>query len=162
MEHKGNRLEKYDYSQNGAYFVTICVKDKHKLLGKIVGGGFHAAPATQLSKIGIEVNKTIQYVNTHYYGGKISKYVIMPNHIHLIVILAGGHGSPPLRKVVGQIKSFTTRKWNEICGTQLQKLWQRSYYDHVIRNEADYLRIWQYIDGNPANWAEDEYYCEEH
>ena len=95
----------------------------------------------------------------HCCGVEINKYVIMPNHVHLIVLLAGGHGNPPLPSIVGQIKSFTTMKWNVICGTQAQKIWQTSYYDHVIRNEDDYLRIWQYIDENPAKWAEDEYYC---
>ena len=157
------RLKDYDYSQNGAYFITLCVKYRHALLGEIdVGGGFHAAPTVKLSDIGIQVDNTIQYTNTHYRGVEINKYVIMPNHVHLIVLLTGGHGTPPLPNVVGQIKSFTAMKWNEICGTQMQEFWQRSYHDHIIRSEVDYLRIWQYIDENPAKWSEDKYYCEKH
>ena len=68
--------------------------------------------------------------------------------------------TPDLSGIVGAFKSVTTKAINQLMGTPGQKLWQRSFYDHVIRNEADYLRAWQYIDDNPAHWAEDEYYSE--
>lgn len=88
----------------------------------------------------------------------MNKYVIMPNHVHAIVCIdatRGGQSRPPLQKMMQKFKSMSTRRvWN----MGYTKLWQRSYFDHVIRNEADYLRIWQYIDDNPAHWAEDEYY----
>ena len=81
----------------------------------------------------------------------------MPNHIHLILYLGyenlGGHGNPPLQNFVGQLKSFTTKKYGKI-------LWQRSYYDHIIRNENEYAEIWNYIDSNPYKWLEDEYFNE--
>lgn len=79
----------------------------------------------------------------------------MPNHIHLIVVLnakSGGCGNPPLQNIVGQFKSYTTKKY----GTQL---WQRSYHDHIIRNETDYMNILQYIENNPLKWCDDKYYC---
>ncbi|HOP12274.1 MAG TPA: hypothetical protein PK629_12375 [Oscillospiraceae bacterium] len=172
---KPNRLKDYDYSQNNAYFVTICTKDRHGLLGRIlVGGGFHAAPDIELSEIGKESVRTIEYINTNYHNVRIDEYVIMPNHIHMIVFLtgghgnpvtgghgnpmAGGHGNPPLQDVIGRFKSFTTKKWNELYKTKTQEMWQRSFHDHIIRDETDYQNHLQYIDENPGKWAEDKYY----
>ena len=84
----------------------------------------------------------------------------MPNHIHMILRIEGGHGpmwaSAPTQSVSTRIRSFKALVSKEVG----RPIWQRSFYDHVIRNEADYLRIWEYIDNNPACWAEDEYYCE--
>ena len=88
----------------------------------------------------------------------IDKYVIMPNHIHLILTLQAGTGgaspSPTVTQVVGTFKSMTTR----LCEGE-SKLFQRSFYDHVIRNDMDYQEIWTYIDQNPAKWAEDCFYA---
>ncbi len=148
---KPTRLKEYDYSQNGAYFVTICVKNKEKLLSKIiVGEGLCALPQNILTPIGKEVEKSIRYINDDYCRVKIDKYVIMPNHIHLIVMIgdAGGHGNPPLQNVIGQLKSYTT---NKVGGV----LWQRSFHDHIIRGEKDYLKIWEYIDTNVICWEKD-------
>ena len=175
---KSIRLIDYDYSQNGAYFITICTSNREPLLSKIVGGGFHAAPQIELTPIGLEVERTIEYVNLHNENVIIKKFVIMPNHIHMIVFLnsgffLGGHGNPPLlnsgkisdgnenpslHTVIGQLKSYTTKRFNLICKTQYQVLWQRSYHDHIIRNEQDYQQIWQYIDENPLKWTQDCYY----
>ncbi|MBQ7986046.1 MAG: transposase [Clostridia bacterium] len=150
---KPTRLKDYDYSQNGAYFVTICVKDRKELLGKIVGEGLCALPKIVLTPIGQEVKKSIEYVEDKYIGVKVDKYVIMPNHIHLIVVLnnTGGHGDPPLQKLIGQLKSYTTSRYGD-C------LWQRSFHDHIIRGEADYKKIWEYIDTNEAKREEDCFY----
>ena len=82
----------------------------------------------------------------------------MPNHLHLIISLTGGHGNPPLQSIVGLLKSFTTKKWNELIGGNFFELWQRSYYDHIIRNENEYKKIWEYIEENPARLANDSYY----
>ena len=80
----------------------------------------------------------------------------MPNHIHMLVAIennTGGDGTPPLQNIVGAFKSFTTNKYGK-------KLWQRSFHDHIIRNESDYLKIWNYIDTNPAKWTDDCFYIE--
>ena len=85
----------------------------------------------------------------------------MPNHFHAIIILQGGPGgvgTPPLPKIIGQLKSFTNRKYNEINKKKGLILWQRSYYDRIIRNEEEYKEIWSYIDTNPSKWEEDKYY----
>ena len=157
------RLKDYDYSQNGYYFITICTQGRKCVLCEIVGAGFHArlfpnfhaTPNVELKHIGKEIQNTIQYINDNYNYVKIDNYIIMPNHIHLIIILQnpqmGGHGNPPLQNVVGQLKSFTTKKYNNV-------LWQRGYYEHIIRNEQEYLKICEYIENNPQKWEEDKYW----
>ena len=84
---------------------------------------------------------------------KIDKYVIMPNHIHLIILMdnTGGHGNPPLQKIIGELKSYSTYNFGK-------EFWQRSFHDHIIRNENDYLKIWEYINNNPIKWNLDCYY----
>ena len=161
MEHterKAIRLQEYDYSTPGAYFITICTKDRKGILSKIgiVGEGLCALPQPILTDIGKMVDQSIQYLNTHIPSFSVDKYVIMPNHIHLLVQIRGdsvlgGHRGPPLHKIIGQFKSYTTHRYG-------MELWQRSYYDHIIRGEEDYRDVWQYIDGNPARWREDDLY----
>lgn len=151
---KPTRLKGYDYGTPGAYFITICTKDRKEILSKIiVGEGLCALPQNIITPIGQDVEKTIQYINNNYIGIKIDKYVIMPNHIHLIIILddSGGCGNPPLQNVIGQLKSYTTNKFGDI-------LWQRSFHDHIIRGEKDYKKIWEYIDTNPLKWEKDCFY----
>ncbi len=156
QKRKPNRAKGFDYSEAGAYFVTICTEGRKNILSKItVGEGLCALPYAELTEIGIETEKSIEYINKTYDTVEITKYVIMPNHIHLIVEIspasAGGHGGPPLQKIIAQIKSYTTHVYGGV-------LWQRSYHDHIIRNEKDYSEIYQYIESNPARWAEDKYY----
>ena len=151
---KTTRIKDYDYSAPGKYFITVCTKDKKQILSKIiVGEGFHALPQNNLTLIGTEVEKSIQYINENYVGANIEKYVIMPNHIHLIVVLdnTGGRGNPPLQNIIGQLKSYTTKKFGNV-------LWQRSYHDHIIRGEKDYQKIWEYIDTNVIKWENDCFY----
>ena len=155
------RLPEYDYGANGAYFVTVCTEGKRCILGHVVGGGVLDAPYTRLSEYGIAAEKTLLEMSAFYKDVAIEKYVIMPNHVHFIISInaCGGPSRTPapanarLPAFISTWKRFTNKK----AGFPL---WQRSYYDHIIRTEADYLRIWQYIDENPACWAEDEYYSE--
>ena len=99
---KPTRLKNYDYSGNGAYFVTICTHNRKCILSDIVGEGLCTLPKNTLTPIGKEIEKSIQYIDENYEGVIIDKYVIMPNHIHLIVILnnSGGHGNPPLQIII--------------------------------------------------------------
>ena len=155
------RLPSYDYSQNGVYFVTICTEERKCILGRVVGGGVLDAPFVQLSKHGILAQQTLLEMDAFYKDISVEKYAIMPNHIHFIMTLSACNGSSRtptptnarLPAFVSALKRFTNKR----AGISL---WQRSYYDHVIRSEADYLRVWQYIDDNPVKWAEDEYYSE--
>ena len=161
LSRKQNRLQNYDYSESGAYFVTICTGNRKQILSKIVGEGLCALPSVNLTDIGKIVRESIEYINDNYDNVSIDKYVIMPNHIHMIIrIQSGGHGDPPLQvyDIVGRFKSFTDNKYKAGGHGDPPLLWQRSFYDHVIRDEEDYLKIWNYIDTNPAKWQEDKYY----
>ena len=171
MEHlpnrKPTRLPGYDYSQANCYFVTICTDKRKHLLSEITVE--EIAPdvcrgGALLRPLGIMVEEEIGNLQNRY-AVTIDKYVIMPNHIHILFRVeqtrdAGAEQSPAptLGDMVCALKSITTKRANLMDKTPGRKLWQRSFYDHVIRNETDYLRVWQYIDENPAKWAEDEYY----
>ena len=166
---KRTRLKEYDYSQAGSYFVTLCIEDGSNLLGNVVvGSGFHARPHVELSTLGISVQKTIEYIHSNDKKVEIPSYVIMPNHVHMLINLNNanaivstvGHGSPTLQSVVGRIKSYTTKQWNEMCNTKYKTFWQDSFHDHIIREESDYLLHWQYFENNPSKWAEDRYYMQ--
>jgi len=157
---KSIRLKDYDYSQNGVYYITLCIKNRREILGSLVGGDDHIAPQVALSKYGMIVKKYIEGIGLHYQGVVVDKYIIMPNHIHVIIILDKGvmWSSPPTNAahaiIPEVIRSFKTLVTKEIGFS----FWQKSYYDHIVRDEEDYLTKWNYIDTNPAKWTEDEYY----
>lgn len=164
---KYNRLKNYDYNSYGLYFLTICTKDRKCLLSRIVGGGVLDAPYPELTEKGQIVKKWIDSMNGTYATVKTVKYVIMPNHIHLLVSVTentgsvhyGPSGTPaPTNALIPRYISTLKRMCNRDAGTVL---WQRSYHDHVIREEKDFQRIWQYIDTNPVRWEQDCFYMEE-
>ena len=157
---KQNRLQEYDYNSNGAYFITICTKDKKHLFWKEntnVGANCVRPYEYQLSSVGITVNEEIKNIN-NVYGDivRIDKYVVMPNHIHMIIIIDDYNSgrtqfAPTVSRIIKRFKGSVTKKIGS-------SIWQRSFYDHIIRDENDYLRIWDYIDKNPLKWSSDEYY----
>lgn len=151
------RLPEFDYSSNGAYFVTICTQDRRRILSSVTVGEGLAPPATCLTAIGRCVEEEIHAITKRYENVRIDNYVIMPNHVHLIVSnceqTGGASPSPTLADIIRVIKSVSAHR---CAGLK----WQRSYYEHIIRSERDYLEIWNYIDGNPAKWADDKYYIE--
>ncbi len=152
---KPTRLKGYDYSTPGAYFITICTKDRKELLSKIVGDDAHIGPKNQLSQYGLVCNKYINNINNKYENVTVDKYVIMPNHIHLIIFLRGTmKASSPTKNIETIIRSFKTMVTKEIG----YSIWQRSYHDHIIRGEKDYHKIWEYIDTNPLKWELDCFY----
>lgn len=153
-ERKRLRLRDYDYSQNGAYFLTICAEGKKKMFGKIVGDGVLDVPQIKLSRIGKAIEKRIFLINMTYDDITIEKYVIMPNHIHLLVMVGNENANSAamsIPSVVSTLKRFV----NKDVGFNV---WQRSYHDHVVRCERDYEEIWQYINDNPIRWESDCYY----
>ena len=160
-QRRANRLRAYDYSAPGAYFITICTEGRKCILSDITVGEGLAPPEPRLTTIGQLVEGQILDLHHRYTSVSIDKYTIMPNHIHLLMSLSqtedtgGASPSPTVADAVRTMKSITSR----MCSSQfgMKPLWQRSYHDHVIRNERDYLEIWQYIDENPARWAEDCY-----
>ena len=156
---KHNRLPEYDYSTPGAYFITICVSEKQCLLGNIVGGGALDAPQVRLSAYGKIVEKHILSGN-RIPNVRVDKYVIMPNHLHLLLFVdcdGASKAPPPTNAVIPHFVSTFKRFCHRDTG---RKLFQRSYHDHIIRGDADYAKIWEYIDNNPARWQEDCFYVE--
>ncbi len=158
---KPTRLKNYDYSGNGYYFITICAHNRKNIFSNIVGQGL-APAANVLRPFGEIAEKELLDLENRYENIKIDKYVIMPNHIHVIIIIqnetAGASPCPTLSDVICTFKSITTRKCHLIKPNQ--KLWQFSFHDHIIRGENDYREIWNYIDTNPLKWKEDKFYME--
>ena len=168
------RLRGYDYSKSGMYFVTICTQGRLRLFGDIVDG------VMTLNDAGRMVRATWDEIPAHYSGIEIDHFTVMPNHIHGIIKLVGagpcacpgdaGHprgGAPTvlsLPDVVHRFKTMTTKKYTDGVkqhGWQPYpaKLWQRNYYEHIIRDEEAYLKIAEYIQNNPQRWTEDVYHA---
>lgn len=150
---KNIRLNDYNYSSNGAYFITICIKNKENLLWKNVGANC-VRPLDQLplSKIGIVIENEIYKLNTVYENIKVDKYQIMPNHIHLIIfIYEDSNGrtqfAPNISRIIKQFKGSITKQIGF-------SIWQKSFYDRVIRNEKEYQSVWNYIHNNPLKYLE--------
>ena len=139
---KDIRIKAYDYSAPGAYFVTICTKNRQPLLCDIVGDDAHIVP----KKYGLIVEKYIRNMP------EIEKYVLMPDHIHLIVRMDNGRmwASAPTKNLSSIVRSIKTLTTKEIGVS----IFQRSYYDHVIRNQQDYDEIWEYIENNPLKYIQ--------
>ncbi len=155
---KANRLKDYDYSQNGAYFITICTNDRKPILSKISVGVSIARPnETELTDVGIIVEKDINGIEEHYQIVFFYHYVIMPNHINLIIRIDKANGrallAPTISGIIQQFKGNITKQIGK-------SIWQKSFYDHIIRDEYDYFTKWQYIDDNPAKWSDDELFQE--
>ena len=175
------RLKEYDYSQSGAYFVTICAHDRECLFGEIVDGKMI------LNDAGRMIEKWMHELSRKFNGIALGKYIIMPNHIHYIIENIGSvgadlcvcpnnndidtndienrdmgeHAGSPLHKIVQWFKTMTTNEYIRNVkrnGWQpfSSRLWQRNYYERVIRNEDELNEIRQYIIDNPAKWYTDE------
>lgn len=156
---KPNRLREYDYSQPNAYLITICTKDKRKVFWDSVGASIARPDYLPLSVNGKIAEEAILNIPKYYPMISVDNYVVMPNHIHLLLqIHTDENGramlAPTISKVVQQMKGYVTKR----IGISV---WQKLYHDHVIRGKADYLEIWNYIEGNPSKWEEDCFYVKE-
>ena len=162
---KRNRIENYDYSSCGAYFLTICTKDRKNLFWdnshpSIVGEDIILPPEElRLSACGKVVRDAIALIPHHYPHIELLQYVIMPNHVHMILFVTYNDGrlvaSPTttISTVIGQMKRYVSRQLGD-------SVWQRSFHDHVIRNSDDYTEISKYISENPLRWKYDKLYSE--
>ncbi|HHE31532.1 MAG TPA: hypothetical protein ENL07_02550 [Chlorobaculum parvum] len=168
------RLKDYDYSQPGAYFVTLCAKDRWSLFGEIVDG------VMQLNEAGRIVAEEWMKSAEIRQEIKLDEWVIMPNHFHGIVVITSdsvrAHGRAPVQKprgasdrplcrppksigaMIAGFKSAATKHINAYRQTPGEKLWHRNYWEHVIRNEHDLAEICEYIRNNPAKWEFDGFY----
>ncbi len=172
------RLRDYDYSQAGAYFITLCTQQRECLFGMVDG------EVVRLNESGRMVQDAWNALPTHYSCVDLDSFVVMPNHIHGIVILndvgarftskrflcpvgiapitnpaEGNQGAmnraPTIGEIIRAFKARCTRGINQLRGTQGVSIWQRNYYEHIIRNESSLQEIREYISNNPAQWAND-------
>ena len=174
VNRKSIRLPNYDYTQEGAYFVTLVTHNRKCLFGNIVQGGMHLNP------IGEVVKDVWLSIPRHFSHVTMDLYVIMPNHIHGILtinsdVVGARHAVPLLQHrpsqnfesfgkpvkgsiptIIRSFKSEATRRVNIIRGTPGEIFWQRNYFEHVIRDEKDYQAIYNYIIINPHHWVEDD------
>ena len=164
---KPNRLIGFDYSQPGAYFVTICANQRSCIFSRISVGAIHESPAIELTAIGRLVEKTIRELPDRY-GIHVDRSVIMPNHVHLLVRWDAPAGERALREAplqetkrsllaqcIGYLKADVSKKIHKTEPNL--KVWQGRFYDHVIRSDADYSKHFDYIVDNPVMWVENRH-----
>lgn len=160
------RLKNYDYSQAGLYFITICTQN-HLCFGKIKNGEM------VLNEYGRIAEKCLLAIPDHYPHAKLHQFVVMPNHIHCIINIGANNysplppiPSPPVQPIHGTSKTIGSivrgfkigvTKWFRE-NTDIHTVWQRNYYEHIIRDENSCLKISKYIKTNPMKWQEDKYY----
>ena len=167
---KHNRLSHYDYSSNGAYFITMCTKDRTNILGDIIGKAEEGVGDNDVddvddvgancvrlnpSNIGQIVLDEIVNLNTVYDTVSLDCYVVMPNHIHMIIMIdceRRTQFAPTISTIVKQFKGKITKEIG-------YSIWQKSFHDHVIRDERDYTKIYEYIQTNPLKWKLDKYFA---
>ena len=155
---KSPRIPGYDYSTNGAYFITVCTHEKKQLFGS-VGADYISARMVERTFL-----ETIQ----KYDNVKSPVFVVMPNHFHAIIQIerADMESAPTISQIIQSFKRYSTVEYIKLVNENKLprfdgKVWQRSFHDHVVRGEKDYLEIWNYIEGNPSKWEEDCFYVKE-
>ena len=157
-ERKRLRLQNFDYSSKGAYFITICTKDR-----KILFAPFGAdSISTQM------IERTFLETIHQYKGVEAPIYVVMPNHFHAIITIsrADMESAPTVSEIVQSFKRHSTVEYIKMVKDGIlppfdKQIWQRSFYDHIIRNRDDYNEIYKYIYENPMKWQFDQLYTEE-
>ena len=145
------RIEDYDYSTPGAYFITVCTANRKNILWNSVGADIIRSQNVPLSPIGKIVEQGILQVSSHYEYVSIDKYCIMSDHIHMILRIESDFdgrmiSAPTVSTVVGSMKRWVSKQLG-------RPIWQKSFYDHGIRNQQDYDEIWQYIENNPLKYT---------
>jgi REP element-mobilizing transposase RayT len=153
------RLKGYDYSEEGLYFITICVQDRKCLFGKIVYGKMNLNDAGNISD-----NCWLEIPN-HFPNVVLHEHIVMPNHVHGIIELiktgsqngsessaVGVENFQPLQSPNVSLSSMGIQNFEPL------RIWQRNYYEHIIRNEQSYQQIADYIINNPNNWQEDDFF----
>ena len=167
-QRKSPRLKGYDYSQSGAYFVTICCHQRVHLFGDVADGEM------MLDTLGCIVETCWDDLPNHYDNIRLDAFVVMPNHVHGIIFISGGDGvgeglkpSPAptttkrhgLTEIVRGLKNFSARKINQLRDTPGTAVWQRSFHDHIIRSEKSLNHLREYVENNPARWQTDTFYA---
>ncbi|MFH1245847.1 MAG: transposase, partial [Candidatus Omnitrophota bacterium] len=159
-----NRIPQYDYSTPGQYFLTICIEDRQQILGAVENDKMI------LNDTGKIADFSWREIINHFTGIELDQHIIMPNHIHGIIniivgarsprpnndnndtIIGRGNRAPTIGNIIAYFKYQTTKQINEFQNVPGRKIWQRNYYDHIIRNDKSLTRIREYIINNPATW----------
>ena len=162
---KANRLPDYDYSTHNAYFLTVCLNDRQNLFWQPVGATIGRPHTIQLTRCGQIVDQAIRSIPAHYPAVTVDQYVIMPDHVHLLLQIHEHDGramlapteigeadgramlAPTISRIMQQFKGSVTKQLG-------MPIWQKGFYDHIIRDENDYRSKWQYIEGNKGKLAE--------
>ena len=155
---KKNRLGSYDYSQNGAYFITICTEERKCILSATVGATLGRQADVRLTETGYWVEQAILRIPQCYPDVRLEKYAIMPNHVHLLLLIDTLPGRPRVAPTIYRIVQQTKGLASKLIG---KPVFQKSFHDRVIRSDAEYDMIWEYIDTNPLRWELDCFYTEE-
>ena len=148
---KSPRIPNFDYTSDHYYFLTVCTHNRRCLFGE----------PDHLNGWGRIAQEQILQLETHYCNVKVDQYVVMPNHIHMILVLGCGEKAgknPDLQQIMAQLKSGISREIRN-TGSDLT-VWQRSFHDHVIRTQKDYEKIWMYIQTNPMRWDKDCFFID--
>ena len=150
---KSPRLKDFDYSMPMAYFITICTHEKVCLFGS----------PERLNHLGQIADRCVQQIPVHYQCVTVEKYVVMPNHVHMLLFIDSSkippeHASPNITSIVGKYKAAVSREIHHI--DPAIQVWQRSFHDHIPRNQKALEEIWHYIDDNPRKWDLDRFYRE--
>ena len=155
---KSIRLRGYDYTSDGAYYITLVTQARRLLFGDIVDGTMH------LNNVGRLVVDAWNWLGVQYRYVALDSYVVMPNHFHGIILISDPDMAEssnrrvhrkPLGRLVAAFKTVSTKQFNIVNDTPGHPLWQRNYYKHVIRNNAELERVRNYIVNNPQNWQDD-------
>ena len=144
------RIADYDYSNPGAYFITVCTANREKIFWNGVGADIIRPQNVPLSAVGKIAEQGIFQIAEHYENMVVDKYCIMPDHIHLILRIESDMdgrmvSAPTVSTVVGSMKRWVSKQIGK-------PIWQKSFYDHSIRNQQDYNKIWEYIENNPLKY----------
>ena len=154
---KNLRIPRYNYSNIGYYFITMCTQDRKCILSNIINNDNNNFLKLELLPYGIITEKYLKSSNTSYNNSKINDYIIMPNHVHFIceIKIKKEIDALPANQIIPSVVGTLKKIINKECK---EKIWQRNYYEHIIRDEKEYLEILQYIQDNPYKWIEDKYY----
>jgi REP element-mobilizing transposase RayT len=170
-QRKLTRLKNADYNRNGAVFLTVCTKDRRCILSRIVGTGVPDGPKVELTPYGKVADKYIRQLNDFYEEISVESYVIMPNHIHIMLWVKGENGpsrtpengpsGTPVPTVQNSIPSRFVSTFKRFCNKEYgENIWQYRSNDHIIRNRQDYEEHLRYIYENPIRWQYDELYID--
>jgi len=166
MDHSNRKLPRhpeFDYNTPGMYFLTICTENRRCILSDVSAYGSKQSPVIKLTKYGHTAKKYIEQLSAFYSELSVENYVIMPNHIHILLNVQpnGPSGTPVptvqnsiVSRFVSTFKRFSNKEYGE-------NIWQSRSYDHIIRDQEDYLRHLEYINDNPFKWESDKLYSAE-